>query len=214
MLTHVCEQFTHGSLWMQAKRSSRDFRMSTLLLETGPTVILDEKSHTNLRHFTRMCIPSLPNGFLEVQRERVHTRANLESHDWQIHQSKHTGNVLCSVVLCSVALCCCVVLCCVVLCSIVLYSAVLCSIVLSRKAFISHLHTNIERHFWGLPVASPMTPSPWKYFFWHNLGRSFHTCCQIEAILKTAKFFKLTKIWGPGELFHHKCHRKYVILTG
>ena len=109
---------------------------------------------------------------------------------------------------------CCVVLCCVVLCSIVLYSAVLCSIVLSRKAFISHLHTNIERHFWGLPVASPMTPSPWKYFFWHNLGRSFHTCCQIEAILKTAKFFKLTKIWGPGELFHQKFHRKYVILTG
>ena len=110
------------------------------------------------------------------------------------------------------ALLCCALLCC--LCSIVLYSAVLCSIVLSRKAFISHLHTNIERHFWGLPVASPMTPSPWKYFFWHNLGRSFHTCCQIEAILKTAKFFKLTKIWGPGELFHQKFHRKYVILTG
>ena len=124
MLTHVCEQFTHGSLWMQAKRSSRDFRMSSLLLETGPTVILDEKSHTNLRRFTRMCILSLPNGFLEVQRERVHTRANLESHDWQIHQSKHTGNVFCPVVLCSV------VLCCAPLCCTVLRGAVLCSVVL------------------------------------------------------------------------------------
>ena len=87
--------------------------------------------------------------------------------------------VLCSVVLCCAPLCCATLLCCVrcwvvprccvvpvvvlcsvVLCSIVLYSVVLCSIVLSRKKFISDLHMNIEGHFWGLPVASPMTPSP------------------------------------------------------
>ena len=47
-----------------------------------------------------------------------------------------------------------------------------------------------------------------------DLHTIFLHLCQIKAILKTAKFFKLTKIWGPGELFHHKCHRKYVILTG
>ena len=41
-----------------------------------------------------------------------------------------------------------------------------------------------------------------------DLHTIFYTCCQIEAILKTARFFKLTKIWGPGELFRHKCHRK------
>ena len=138
MLTHVCEQFTHGSLWMQAKRSSRDFRMSSLLLETGPTVILDEKSHTNLRRFTRMCILSLPNGFLEVQRERVHTRANLESHDWQIHQSKHTGNVFCSVVLCSVVLCC-APLCCTVLRCVVLRCCVVSVVVLCHAVVLCPL---------------------------------------------------------------------------
>ena len=159
------------------------------------------RNHTQISDILLECASChCPTVFcLGVQRERVHTRANLESHDWQIHQSKHTGNVFCSVVLCSIVLCCaplccvplcsvvlcyavvlcpllccatllccvrcCVVLCCVVLCSIVLSSVVLCSIVLSRKKFISDLHMNIEGHFWGLPVASPMTSTPWKYFF-------------------------------------------------
>ena len=32
--------------------------------------------------------------------------------------------------------------------------------------------------------------------------------------IENCEIFKLTKIWGPGELFHHNFHRKYVILTG
>ena len=31
--------------------------------------------------------------------------------------------------------------------------------------------------------------------------------------IENCEFFKLTKIWDPGELFYHKCHRKYVILN-
>ena len=226
MLTHVCEQFTHGSLWMQAKRSSRDFRMSSLLLETGPTVILDEKSHTNLRHFTRMCIPSLPNGFLEVHRERASSHQSKSRVPWLTNPPEQAYwqcillccavlrcVVLCSVVLCCAPLCCakllccarcCVVLCCVVLCSIVLYSVVLCSNVLSRKKFISDLHMNIEGHFWGLPVASPMTWSQWKYFFLHNLGRSFHIWWQIEAALSGLDFPK----WLPDWCLNNSWTRK------
>ena len=120
----------------------------------------------------------------------------------------------CSVVLCCVPLCCaplccatllccarcCVVLCCVVLCSIVLYSVVLCSIVLSRKKFISHLYMNIEGHFCGLPVASPMTSSPWKHLFLHNLGWSF-SWCWIEAVFNILTFSKWPPFWGRGEFF-------------
>ena len=84
------------------------------------------RNHTQISDILLKCSSCLcPTVFcLEVQRERVHTRANLESHDWQIHQSKHTGNLFCSVVLCSI------VLRCVVLCSAVLRCVVLCSVVL------------------------------------------------------------------------------------
>ena len=84
----------------------------------------------------------------------------------------------------------------------------------SQKMWQFHLNINIEGTLWGHAVTSLVTSSLWKSFWWMIYILSFNTCCQIEAILKTAKFFKLTKIWGPGELFHHKCHRKYVILTG
>ena len=46
-----------------------------------------------------------------------------------------------------------------------------------------------------------MTSSPWKYFFLHNLGRSFHIWCQIEVALNISKIFKMTKIWGEGNFF-------------
>ena len=84
----------------------------------------------------------------------------------------------------------------------------------SQKMWQFHLNMNIEGTLWRHAVTSLVTSSLWKSFWWMIYILSFYTCCQIEAILKTAKFFKLTKIWGPGELFHHKCHRKYVILTG
>ena len=83
----------------------------------------------------------------------------------------------------------------------------------SQKMWQFHLNMNIEGTLWRHAVTSLVTSSLWKSFWWMIYILSFYTCCQIEAILKTAKFFKLTKIWGPGELFHHKCHRKYVILT-
>ena len=84
----------------------------------------------------------------------------------------------------------------------------------SQKMWQFHLKMNIEGTLWHHAVTSLVTSSLWKSFWWMIYILSFYTCCQIEAILKTAKYFKLTKIWGPGELFHHKCHRKYVILTG
>ena len=83
----------------------------------------------------------------------------------------------------------------------------------SQTMWQFHLNMNIEATLWRHAVTSLVTSSLWKSFWWMIYMLSFYTCCQIEAILKTAKFFKLTKIWGPGELFHHKCHRKYVILT-
>ena len=84
----------------------------------------------------------------------------------------------------------------------------------SQKMWQFHLNMNIDGTLWRHAVTSLVTSSLWKSFWWLIYILSFYTCCQIEAISKTAKFFKLTKIWGPGELFHHKCHRKYVILTG
>ena len=46
-----------------------------------------------------------------------------------------------------------------------------------------------------------MTSSPWKYFFLHNLGRSFHIWCKIEVALNISKIFKMTKIWGEANFF-------------
>ena len=84
----------------------------------------------------------------------------------------------------------------------------------SQKMWQFHLNINIEGTLWRHAVTSLVTSSLWKSFWWLIYILSFYTCCQIEAILKTANLLKLTKIWGPGELFHHKGHRKYVILTG
>ena len=75
----------------------------------------------------------------------------------------------------------------------------------SQKMWQFHLNMNIEGTLWRHAVTSLVTSSLWKSFWWMIYILSFYTCCQIEAILKTAKLFKLTKIWGPGELFHHKC---------
>ena len=123
----------------------------------------------------------------------------------------HCAPLCCATLLCCARCCvvlrCCVVpvvLCSVVLCYIVLYSVVLCSIVLSRKKFISDLHMNIEGHFWGLPVASPMTSSPWKYFFLHNLGRSFHIWWQIEAALSGLDFPKWPPDWCQNNFWTRK----------
>ena len=84
----------------------------------------------------------------------------------------------------------------------------------SQKMSQFHLNMNIVGTLWCHAVTSLVTLSLWKSFWWMIYILSSYTCCQIEAILETAKFFKLTKMWGPGELFHHKCHRMYVILPG
>ena len=99
------------------------------------------RNHTQISDILLECASChCPTVFcLGVQRERVRTRANLESHDWQIHQSKHTGNVFCSVVLCSIVLCCaplccvvlrCAPLCCAPLCCATLLCCVRCCVVL------------------------------------------------------------------------------------
>ena len=46
---------------------------------------------------------------------------------------------------------------------------------------------------WGHPVTPSMTSSSRKYFFGHNLGRSFHIWGQIEAVFNISKFSK----WPP-----------------
>ena len=61
---------------------------------------------------------------------------------------------------------------------------------------------------WGQPMTSSMTSSPWKYFFLHYLGRSFHMWCQMEAVFT---------LW-PGDfindvmnMYLHKCSHNLTI---
>ena len=72
---------------------------------------------------------------------------------------------------------------------------------LLRKKFIFHLYGNIEGRFWGLPVTSSMTSLLWKYFFWHNLARSFNTWCQIEAAWIFKKKIKLRNFRAGANFF-------------
>ena len=62
-------------------------------------------------------------------------------------------------------------------------------------------------------VTSLVTPSLLNSFSWMIYILSFNTWCQIEAILKIAKFSKVTNIWGPGEFFRHNNHRKLDMLS-
>ena len=50
------------------------------------------------------------------------------------------------------------------------------------------------------PVTSSMMSSSWKYFFWHNLGRSFHIWGQIEAVFNISKFSKWSPFWARDKL--------------
>ena len=43
---------------------------------------------------------------------------------------------------------------------------------------------------------------------WVILTWSFHFWYQIKAIFRIRKFSKLTKFWGPTDLFRHTSHRK------
>ena len=47
----------------------------------------------------------------------------------------------------------------------------------------------------------PVTSSPWKILFWHNLGRSSHSWGQIEAVFNISKFSKWPAFWGRDKLF-------------
>ena len=76
--------------------------------------------------------------------------------------------------------------------------------VLSWKKFIFHLYINIEGYFWGLPAMPSMTSASWKYFFLHNLGRSCHIWCQIEAALNGLNFPKWLPVWCPNNFWARK----------
>ena len=54
---------------------------------------------------------------------------------------------------------------------------------------------------WGHPVTWSMTLSQWKKHFWHNLGRSFHTWCEIEVAFKIWKLSKWPPFWARDKLF-------------
>ena len=51
------------------------------------------------------------------------------------------------------------------------------------------------------PVTSSMTSSSWKYFFWHNLRRSFHIWGQIEAVFNISRFSKWPLFWARDKFF-------------
>ena len=76
------------------------------------------------------------------------------------------------------------------------------------KNVIFHLYRIIEGRLWGHPVTSSMTSSSWKYFFLHNLGRSFHIWGQIEAVFNISKFSKWPLFWARDKLFYRKLYRK------
>ena len=61
---------------------------------------------------------------------------------------------------------------------------------------------------WDQPVTSSMPSSPWKIFFWHNLGRSFHIWGHIEAVFNISKFSKWPPSWARDKLFYWKLYRK------
>ena len=77
-----------------------------------------------------------------------------------------------------------------------------------EKCYFFHSWRNIEKWLWGRCVTSSMTSSPWKYFFLHNLGRSFHFWCQIEAVFNILTFSKWPPFWARDEFFYRKWHRK------
>ena len=128
MLTYVFEQF-----FVNAGECRKwDFRMSSLLLETGPTVILDEKSHTSQTFLLECASCQLSNRFLRIQRERAHTRAKSrvpwltnppEQTYWQWFSATMYFDLLCCAPLCC-AVPRCVVLCSIVLCSVVVLHCV------------------------------------------------------------------------------------------
>ena len=70
------------------------------------------------------------------------------------------------------------------------------------------LNMIVEGRLCRLAVTSLVTSSLSNLFYSMIYILSFYTWYQIEAILKIAKFSKLTKIWGLCELFRHKYHRK------
>ena len=49
-----------------------------------------------------------------------------------------------------------------------------------------------------------MTSSPWKYFFLHNLGRSFHIWWQIEVALNGLNFPKWLPDWCQNNFWTRK----------
>ena len=71
----------------------------------------------------------------------------------------------------------------------------------SQKMWQFHLNMNIDGTLWRHAVTSLVTSSLWKSFWWMMYILSFYTCCQIEAILKTAKFLNWRKLEVPASFF-------------
>ena len=78
---------------------------------------------------------------------------------------------------------------------------------LSWKMLLFHLQRNKEGRL-GHPVTSSMTSSSWKYFYGHNLGRSFHFWGQIEAVFNISKFSKWPLFWARDKHFYRKLYLK------
>ena len=84
---------------------------------------------------------------------------------------------------------------------------------LCMKMRLFHLKMNIEGWLCRHAVTSSVMSSAWKYFSRIICIWSFHFWYLIGAILNSQNFSIVSKFWGRNNLFHQKCHRKYVILT-
>ena len=71
----------------------------------------------------------------------------------------------------------------------------------SQKMWQFHLNIKIEGTLWRHTVTLLVTSSLWKSFWWMIYKLSFYTCCQIEAILKTAKFLNWRKFEVQANFF-------------
>ena len=66
---------------------------------------------------------------------------------------------------------------------------------------ISYSYMNIKGRIWGHPMTSWMRFHHKKYFFLHNLGRSFHIWYQIEAACNILVFSIWPPFWRYSKLF-------------
>ena len=71
-----------------------------------------------------------------------------------------------------------------------------------------NLNMNIEGNFEATMWRHRWRHHREKYFFWYNLGQSFHMWGQIEAVFNISKFSKWPPFWARDKLFYRKWLRK------